>query len=396
MKHPVLNALFASLLLQFALVSPAFAQAEVVLGGVEMESEGNVPGVLGDVDDGLEETDDEAEDGKQRSWEPVIAPIPSRNPVFGWMVAVPAMLMYKPSFAAPEDRVWISGLFGFYAENESWGAGLMQRMSFGGDKWRVMGSLFHAEMNYRYYGIGGGGDRSIVLDQDMDLFLGEGLRRVAPNLYVGLRGVYADTQVGPRLPDLELPPGFDPDRLKVDLTLATIAPRLQYDTRDNEFYPRSGLLIDANAAVSREAIGADLDYERYDASLNHYLPLGAKSVLASRVAAQYTSGDTPFFLYPAFGQGADLRGYEMGSYRNRFLVAAQAEYRHRFTKRIGAAAFGGVGSVAPDFAGWEKTLWSIGAGFRWVIAPKNDISLRVDVARGRDETVYYVGIGEAF
>ena len=158
MKHPVLNALVATLLLQFALVSTAFAQAEFVLGGVEMESEGNVPGVLGDVDDSLEETDYEAEDGKQRSWEPVIAPIPSRNPVFGWMVAVPAMLMYKPSFAAPEDRVWISGLFGFYAENKSWGAGLMQRMSFGGDTWRVMGSLFHAEMNYRYYGIGGGGD----------------------------------------------------------------------------------------------------------------------------------------------------------------------------------------------------------------------------------------------
>ena len=119
-------------------------------------------------------------------------------------------------------------------------------------------------------------------------------------------------------------------------------------------------------------------------------------MLASRVATQYTTGNTPFFLYPAFGQGADLRGYEMGSYRDRFLVAAQAEYRHRFTERIGAVAFGGVGSVAPDFAGWEETLWSVGAGFRWVIAPKNNISLRVDIARGRDETIYYVGIGEAF
>ena len=396
MIRPALSALAAWLFLQFAMAAPAFAQAEFAIGGVELESEGNVPGVLGDVADGLEETDDEAEDGKQRSWEPVIAPIPSRNPVFGWMLSVPAMLMYKPSFVEPEDRVWISSLFGFYAENESWGAGLLQRMSFGGYRWRVMGSLFHSEMNYRYFGIGGDGGASIVLDQDMDLLLAEGLRRIAPNLYLGLRGVYAETQVGPRLPDIELPPGFDPDRLKVDLTLATIAPRLQYDTRDNEFYPRSGLLIDANAAVSRDTFGADLDYERYDASLNHYLPLGAKSVLASRVATQYTSGDTPFFLYPAFGQGADLRGYEMGSYRDRFLVAAQTEYRHRFTERIGAVAFGGVGSVAPDFAGWEKTLWSAGAGFRWVIAPKNNISLRVDIARGRDETIYYVSIGEAF
>jgi hypothetical protein len=374
----------------------AFAQVEVTVGGVDLESEAGVPGVLGDVDDGLEESADVRKAGKERSWEPVVAPMPSRNPVFGWMLSVPAMLMYKPSFAVPEDKVWISGLFGFYAENESWGGGLLQRMSFGGDRWRVMGALFHAEMNYRYYGIGGGGGPSIVLDQGMDLALVEGLRRIAPNLYLGLRAVYAETDIGPKLPDINLPPGLDPDLLSVDLTLATIAPRLQYDTRDNEFYPRSGLLIDATAAVSRDAIGADLDYEHYDASMNHYLPIGNEGVLASRIATQYTSEDTPFFLFPAFGQGADLRGYQMGSYRDQFLVAAQAEYRHRFTNRIGAVVFGGVGSVAPDFAGWEKTLWSAGAGFRFVLAPKNDISLRVDVARGRDETVYYVGVGEAF
>jgi hypothetical protein len=196
MKHTFLVVFIALPILQYALSAPAFAQAKVVVGGVEMESEVGVPGVLGDVDDDLEEVGEDDEDSAQRSWEPVVAPIPSRNPVFGWMLSVPAMLMYKPSFVEPEDRVWISGLFGFYAENESWGAGLLQRMSFGGDRWRVMGSLFHSEMNYRYFGIGGDGGASIVLDQDMDLLLAEGLRRIAPNLYLGLRGVYAETQVG--------------------------------------------------------------------------------------------------------------------------------------------------------------------------------------------------------
>jgi len=88
--------------------------------------------------------------------------------------------------------------------------------------------------------------------------------------------------------------------------------------------------------------------------------------------------------------------YQPGSYRDRFVVAGQAEYRHRFTKRLGAVVFGGVGSVAPEFGGWEETLGSIGAGFRFVLAPKNNIILRVDVARGRDETIYYVNVGEAF
>jgi outer membrane translocation and assembly module TamA len=156
------------------------------------------------------------------------------------------------------------------------------------------------------------------------------------------------------------------------------------------------LFIDVTAAISRDAFGADIEYERYEFGLNHYHPLGASGVLASRIASQYVGSSAPFFLYPAFGQGADLRGYQMGSYRDQFLVAAQAEYRHRFTERIGAVAFAGVGSVSPDFFGWEKTLGSFGAGFRWVVAPKNGVSLRVDVARGRDETIYYVGVGEAF
>ena len=377
--------------------SSAFGQATVSLGGVEMDEEGGVPGVLGDVDDSLEEAAGDDGARPERNWEPVIAPLPSRNSAFGWMLGVPAMIMYKPSFAQADDRVWISGLFGFYAENESWGAGLLQRMSFGGDRWRVLGALFHAEMNYEYFGIGGGSDqRSIVLDQDMDLFMAEGLRRVAPNFYLGLKASYAETTVGPRLPDDLLPPGFDPGRLSVDLALSTLAPRLQFDSRDAEFYPTRGWFIDGTAAMARTAIGSDLDYERYEAFGNYYARLGRNGVLASRLALKYVSSDAPFFLYPAFGQEADLRGYQMGSYRDRFLLAGQAEYRHRFTDRIGAVAFAGIGSVSPDFLGWEKNLWSAGAGFRWVVAPKNDISLRVDIARGRDETIYYVGVGEAF
>lgn len=375
----------------------AHAENPVAVGTVKMESEAGVPGVLGDVEDSAGEDTGADEPDKERSWEPVVAPLPSRNSAFGWMLSVPAMLMYKPSFSQPEDRVWISGVFGFYAENESWGVGAMQRSSFGGDKWRVTGALFHSEMNYKYYGIGGdGSDLYITLDQDMDLFMAEGLRRVVPNLYIGLKGVYAQTEVGPRIKQQNLPPWLDPDKLKVDLTLSSLAPRLQYDTRDSEFYPRTGWLIDGTASISREAFGADVEYERYEADANYYLPMNEQAVLASRVATQYVSSDAPFFIYPAFGRESDLRGYQMGTYRDQFLIAAQTEYRHRFTERIGAVAFAGIGSVSPDFFGWEESLWSVGAGFRWVVAPKNDISLRVDVARGRDETIYYVGVGEAF
>jgi hypothetical protein len=379
--------------------TPSPAQPAVSPGAVELEQEAGVASVVGDVDDPLvEKSGEEEEKGESlRRWEPVIAPLPSRNPAFGWLLSVPAVAIYRPSFARPGERVWASGLFGFYAENESWGVGLLHRMSFGGDLWRVRGTLFHADVNYEYFGIGGPGDGpSIVLDQETDLFLAEGLRRVAPDLYVGLRAVYSEISTAPRLPGNPPDPGLSPAQLTQDTTLSTLAPRLQYDTRDAEFFPRQGWLVNGTASFGRDAFGSDEEYERYEASGNHYRPVGAQGVLASRVAMAYVSGGAPFFLYPAFGRGADLRGYQTGSYRDRFLIAAQSEYRHRFTPRFGAVAFAGIGSVAPDFLGWEKSLWSFGGGLRWVLAPKNNISLRFDVARGRDETIWYVGVREAF
>jgi len=94
--------------------------------------------------------------------------------------------------------------------------------------------------------------------------------------------------------------------------------------------------------------------------------------------------------------GADLRGYQTGTYRDRFLFAAQAEWRQRLSPRWGAVAFAGVGTVAPDFGRWGETLPSAGVGLRWVAAPKNNLSVRVDIAWGRGDNEFYVSIGEAF
>ena len=379
------------------LAAPVYAETDVAVGGIRLEQEANVAGVPGDVQDALEDAVEPNQPGRKRNFEMVVAPIPSRSPLLGWTLSVPVMFLYRPPGADSQDQVWVSGAFGFYAENDSWGGGLFHKMSVGGDAWRLKGALFHADLNYDFYGIGGEGDGpSVPLSQPTDMIMLEALRRGRPNLYFGLKAVYGETEARLNIPGDILPPGIDPGDLRLDFTVASLNPRLQFDTRDNEFYPRYGFLIDADVAIGREAIGADADYEKYDFSANNYFALGKVGVLASRLRLQYVGKDAPFFLYPAFGQGSDLRGYETGTYRDRFLFAAQAEYRHRFTPRLGAVAFAGVGTVASDFAEWGKTLGSVGAGFRYVLAPKNNLSLRIDFARGRDESIYYVSIGEAF
>jgi outer membrane protein assembly factor BamA len=304
--------------------------------------------------------------------------------------------LYEPSFSHPDDSVWVTGGVAFYSENESIGGGVFHKMSLGGDQWRMSAAAFTADLRYDYFGIGGAPDFRIPLKQQMDLLLGEALYRVRPNLYLGLQAVTARTNTGIDLPPDLLPPDIPPLDLSLDIDLVSLAPKLQFDTRDNPFYPRKGWLIEGALGISRKDLGGDVDYQRHDWAVNHYLAVTDRATLAFRGAAQYVGGDAPFFLYPAFGQGSDLRGYQTGTYRDRFLFAAQAEWRQRLSPRWGAVAFAGLGTVSPDFGGWDETLPSAGVGLRWVAAPKNNLSVRVDVAWGKDDSEFYVSIGEAF
>jgi hypothetical protein len=385
------RSLFSGFLLSACLGAPAgFAQVSVQPGALELEREQGVAGVPGDGPD--REVD--AADATGREF--VIAPLPSRSPLLGWTLSVPVLWLYKPDSADSEDKTWITGAVGFYTENDSLGGGLFHRMSVGGDRWRIMGAGFTADLNYDYFGIGGEPDRSIPLTQNVDYLLAEGLRRISPGLFLGLRGQLSRTATGIDLEEDLLPPGLSPGDLTLDLDLHALVPRLVFDTRDNQFFPREGWQVEGDVVIARDAIGSDVDYEVYKGFANRYLSLTDRSVLALRVATKYATGDTPFFLYPAFGAEADLRGYQTGTYRDQFLFATQAEWRQSLSERWRAVAFAGIGTVAPEAFDWGRSLPSIGFGVRWVVAPKNDLSLRFDVAWGRGDSEFYVGIGEAF
>lgn len=376
-----------------ALLTSVLPAADTKVGDLKFRGEGNPVQLTDDLHEAATRT--AKREGKTSTREFVIAPLPARNPALGWVVAVPAMLMYKPSGVDEDASTWISGIAGFYAENESWGGGAFHRMSLFDNRWHITAGGAYGDIRYDYYGIGDQTNErfAIPLRQTMNYYTIEGLYEVHDKLYVGLKGNYIDTSVGLDLPlGSLLPPQAPIPPINTDFQLITFAPRLKYDSRDIEFYPTTGWLVDGTLTLSLD----DADYTILKANAARYLPLGDNGVLATRLAVEYADGNAPFFLYPSFGAGVDLRGYTPGTYRDRSLMTAQAEYRHRFTKRIGAAVFAGVGSVSEDFMGWNKTLYSYGLGLRWVIAPKNNMSLRFDYAWGLDDHQFYVGLGEAF
>jgi outer membrane protein assembly factor BamA len=183
----------------------------------------------------------------------------------------------------------------------------------------------------------------------------------------------------------------------ITIVSSGFGPRVTLDTRDHDMNPSAGALLEFRANFADESFGSDFDYQTYELSGNFYRRAGP-GVVGLRAFACRASDGTPLFDLCLFGANNDLRGYEVGRYRDRAMVAAQAEYRFPLAGRWGGVVFGGWGKVARSFdqMGDEPDLPSIGVGVRWLAAEKARVNLSVDVARGRDSTSFYVYVKESF
>ena len=79
-------------------------------------------------------------------------------------------------------------------------------------------------------------------------------------------------------------------------------------------------------------------------------------------------------------------------------VTTQVEVRSPHWRRVGAVAFGGIGTVSHALSALQQETWfpSAGVGLRYVLLPKDRTVARVDFALGRGSLGINVGIGEAF
>jgi outer membrane translocation and assembly module TamA len=98
------------------------------------------------------------------------------------------------------------------------------------------------------------------------------------------------------------------------------------------------------------------------------------------------------------GTHNDVRGYDTGRYRDKLMLTSQLEYRRELPKRLGFAAFFGLGEVAPEVGKFnaDNLKPAGGVGIRYTLAKKNHVNFRVDYAVGLDGGGVYMGVTEAF
>jgi len=93
-----------------------------------------------------------------------------------------------------------------------------------------------------------------------------------------------------------------------------------------------------------------------------------------------------------------MRGYYKGRFRDKDILAVQAEYRVMVTKRIGVVGFAGLADVFPDFSEFNlKTIeYSVGTGIRYMVNKREGTTLRMDMAWGKANFGLYFTAQEAF
>lgn len=326
----------------------------------------------------------------------VAMPIPVANPAIGNGLGLAAMAIYQPGNSA---RPWTSGVGGLYTDTKSWGVAAFQKAYLGGDKYRVSAGVGTGVFNVDFYGIGsdaGAQGRSISLEQKSVGGLAEVLLRLHDHVHAGLRYRYIkmDTTVDTSslLPQHQIPD------IQLESQVSQLGLAGEFDSRDNEYNPRSGIYANAQWLYAGDTIGSDFDYPRLTAAVNGYHEVNDKTVLAWRGSICRSGDGAPFYDLCNYGQNNDLRGYSTGQYRDHAMFAVQAEVRRKVWKRLGAVGFVGVGEVASEFGklNTKDLLPAAGVGVRFEASTKYKVNLSIDYAVGDGASALYFYIGEAF
>ena len=328
-----------------------------------------------------------------------ISPIPMIQPVTqtGGGLALAYRYHLNPQNKTSSSSSTAFG--GFVTGNRSWGVGVFQKFYFKQDRWRARVAGSYADVRYNYFGIGtdaGDAGVSVLMKQKGFGTLGEMLYRFNGLWYGGAQYRFLETESSFR-PN----PQFNTSTItpaQLDLRTATLGPRVTRDSRSDSDYPREGSLVDLHIGLGGAGVGSQVNYQTYGLSYSKFFNVATGQVLAVRGASCFAAGNVPFYGQCLLSASENLRGYQASRYRDRAMLASQAEYRWEAWKNLGFVGFGGIGEVAPRIG--EFTFGNVlpggGVGVRYRITKESHVNLRFDYAWGKDSHQAYFFIGEAF
>ena len=303
----------------------------------------------------------------------------------------------------------VSAVAGAYTGNDSWIVGGGHMGFFKQGAVRYMGGAGFGNVNLDFFGTGDiGFTRPVELNTQAGMMLNSLKFKLGNSrFFVGPTQRYVSARIEPvNLGDLDgsfLPPALQPPwqdimtRLMTqDVVLSALGAVIEFDSRDNFFSPHAGYEYSLEHLWYRDEVGSDIEYELLTFNSHNYWTLGERFRAGLRIAADYASTDD---LLPPFATpGIVLRGIPAMRYQGNAVVVAEAEVTWQIDLRWSVNVFAGGGRVAMelDELGDQPSLVSKGGGFRYLIARRYGFEMGLDVARGPEETVFYIQAGTAW
>lgn len=281
--------------------------------------------------------------------------------------------------------------FGFAAHRQTWGDDSVRYLAGGG--YSDMNMSFYSQQNLA---------NAVSLDMNMQGFaVLQKLQYRLPgsHFFIGMSQQYVDLSLSLRDEFTVIPPDVI-DRLE---DIANTSPKtsslgvvLEYDSLDNFFMPRSGYNYVLAYDWFNDAFGSDYRYESFNLEGLNFWPLAEQLTLGARLQYQSVSSDTrlPIFAYPFI----DLRGIARNRYQGENISTGEIELMWNITPRWMLLSFIGTGLAGSSRSQmWEAdTQTAYGAGFRYTIARRYGLHIGIDVAKGPEDTAWYINMGTGF
>lgn len=276
----------------------------------------------------------------------------------------------------------VSTVFGFATETSSWAAGAQHLGIWRQDAIRTLTLAAYTSVNLKFYPNDEAMEVNLagyVINQEVEFRIGDS------NLLLGGRYRYSSLDTTPTsgnslLPDLP------------DDAIGGLGLLVHWDSRDNMFTPNRGQDFMLGADFNTPAFGGDTTWWALDYALHSYHTLHPRLVLGLRFDGQSTWGEVPFYALPF----VDMRGIPAMRYQGEQAGEGEFELRWRAYKRFSLIGFFGLGWTAGSFSGESGPFPAGGVGFRYLIARRLGMQMGIDVARGPEETAFYIQLGSSW
>lgn len=305
-------------------------------------------------------------------------------------------------------------------------------------KWRTRGELLLQRYPDRNYGLGndasvllvemddeGGADTLNYLNFNSNRikFSPAVLRKVRPNLYVGLQ---SDLEYLYRYEEPDAFRYLNADSVRIQNLPVTglrsgIGFQVLYDSRDNVINPLKGAFLEFNNRHYGKWIGSDYTFNFYSLEWRQYINPWMNHTVALRGLAslEYTDDAVPLRALSRVGGHKFIRGFFRGTYQDHHILAFETEYRlplwregapsklWQVWKRLGIVGFLGGAQVFRDGGQVRLNRFNLaaGGGLRILLNKTSRANIRIDYAvalrnnsdgPGKRQRGFYFFLGEAF